>query len=516
MESTVPLQSSPALAALLAVPLALMGGFLATGGGVFLIWSVKLLLSALFSIPDQFIYAFKHRRAILFSVGSQFRNFAYRRTGQEMAEASIRLLSETPCGQSLQSHDRLRTALIIPGTWSGPKYDWGRWDQCRKRLESAGLTVYGLCWESGNKQLSRSVAAGNIRKWLHEAKFPLNTVALIGHSYGGLVAAMAANHPAVERAVTIAAPFVSLRKLTIEEIGSGGMAVFSRFVLLIVVFFGLLASAPYTGLDALWPTISWSTWESVTIAVGVAVLDFVRTVAGIVGAWSRWRLIADEPPAARRVIALRVGEDEILDEMLDASANAAVEPGSSLAFVKQESLRREQFRKWSLPLYVWCVVLELIWLAATTKGKALWVESVMLYGLGAVLRGFFYVTAFVILLACARSISKAALDVHALMRDLLGLVDYAALLRFNRRKMVARLAGLTSYELLVHGASIEASHGPGCEQRRVDMPNGRWTLRDGRRSLMNGRHSKAIEDATMAKAVLDALGLAPTSGSCGP
>lgn len=514
MDPAVPLHSSPAIAAVLATPLALMGGFLATGGGVFLIWSVKLLLSALFSIPDQCMYVFKHRRAILFSAGSRFRNFAYRRTGQEMEATSIRLLSERSCGQSFQSHERLRTALIIPGTWSGPRYDWARWDQCRKGLESAGLTVYGLCWESGNKQLSRSVAAENVRKWLDEAKFPLNTVVLIGHSYGGQVAAMAADHPAVERAVTIAAPFVSLRKLTIEEIASGGMAVFSRFVLLIIVFFGLLASAPYTGLDALWPTISWSTWESVTIAVGVAVLDFVRTVVGIVGAWSRWRPIADELPAARRVIALRVDEDEILDEMLDASVSAGVEPGSSPTFVEQKSLRREQFRKWSLPLYVWCVVLELIWLVATTKGKALSMESVLLYGLTAFLRGFFYVIAFIILLACARSISKMARDIHALMRDLLGLVDYAALLRFNRRKVVARIAGLTSHELLVHGASIEASHGPGCEQRRVHMPNGRWTLRDGRRSLMNGRHSKAIEDATMAKAVLDALGLASTPGPC--
>ncbi len=513
MEAAVPMHSFPAVAAVLAIPLAMMGGFLAAGGGVFLIWSAKLLLSVLISIPDQFVHAFKHRRAILFSLGSRLRNIAYRHIGQEMEAASVRLLSEISSGQSSQSHGRLRTALIIPGTWSGPKYAWARWDQCRKGLESAGLTVYGMCWESGNKQQSRIVAAENVRKWLDEARSPVNSVVLIGHSYGGQVAAMAANHPAVERAVTIAAPFVSLRRLTIEEIASGGMAIFSRFVLLIIVFHGLLVSARHTGLDALWPTTSLSPGQAVTIAFTLAFLDFCRTVVGIFRASSRGQLIVDEPPASRTVIALRVDEDEILDEMLDASLNAGVEPGNSPAFVEQKSLRREQFREWSRPLYVWCVVLELIWLAVTTEGKALWMESFLQYGLAAVVRGFFYVIAFTVLLACASYISKVARDTYALMRDLFGLVDYCALLRFNRRKVVAWIAGLTSYELLVYGASIEASHGPRCEQRRINMPNGRWTLLDGKRSLMNGRHSKAIADATMAKAVLDALGLVSTHGS---
>ncbi|WP_447920070.1 hypothetical protein [Achromobacter aegrifaciens] len=493
---------------LAAVPLVLIGAYFAAGGGVLLALSVKLLASAIISIPGQFLYAFKHRRAITFSIGSRIRNFAYGRSNEGMEVASVRLLSKTSSGQPAQSGGRIRTALIIPGTWSGPKYAWARWDQCRKGLEAAGVTVYGLCWESGNNELSRVVAAENVSKWLDEAKFPVGSVALIGHSYGGQVAAMAADHSAVERAVTIAAPFVFLRRLNKDEIASGAMAVLSRFVLLTSMLFGLLISAPHTGLDVLWPTISWNTCESVGIAIVLAGFGYGSTIAGVLGAMWRRQLIVDLPPNSRTVMALRVDKEEILDEMLDASLNACVEPGSSPAFVEQKSLRREQVKKWFLPLYVWCAVLELIWLAMATDGKALPMESLRQYGLAAALRGFFYVISFTFLLACASSTSKMARDTHALMRDLLGLVDHAALVRFNRRKVVAWIAGLTSHEMLVYDASIEASHGLECEQRRINMPNERWTLRDGRRSLLNGRHSKAIEDSTMTDAVLAALCLA--------
>jgi pimeloyl-ACP methyl ester carboxylesterase len=396
-------------------------------GGIIALLGLTVVLGQVLGLPGVFLFLRNHRSAVGFVIGNFFGNLWY------LCRGGGRLRQE--CIVLHESASAKHCVVIVPGTWSTIGYDWKRWNHHLTLLSQKNFYVVGLRWSAANSESGRAAAAASLKQWMEANAARFDTYSLIGHSYGGLVAALAASDPKVTGVVTIATPFISTEQLSNEHVAGSALAVFSRAI--------------------------WLATLSLPInRAGHASARFV-TVFAIYLFWVFARLIwADRAkPTWAPAIPLAVGQklrsfqvkaDSIVDQLHNAAQSDLLQPQTAPAFLKQSCLTRQAFSRWFGAFFVFCLIADM---AAERWFPNLTSDVVQRALAGAVL----YVL-FVGVLGALAVWLKPLRELRDLSIAVVRLVSWDAITLDNRRYIISRLAGLNGYERWIR--HIEISEAP--------------------------------------------------------
>ena len=476
---------------------ALLLAFSAAVAGVLTNLFAWTVLQALISSVSQVKYALRRWRTLVFSFGSKLRNWLYSVRHKKFTSAVIPF----PNSQIVKNtnHSNIKLVVIIPGTWAAPNYRWERWNCYKVSLELAGIEVYCLQWRSQNSEDCRLDAAKVLAEWLRAKDLPDRSVGLIGHSYGGQVAAMVSSEKSVARVVTIAAPFITSFKLSNAQIAAGAQAHFGRLFLRSLAALTAIALICY-----------FSRFGSAIIAEGpakifyycfftTAVLYALFMITTVVRFKRLIRSQKDFPETvqdAAKIATIRIARDEILDEMISASGQAEATPVPNENFLHQNSLTRSNLLKWARPFFLFCWVAEIIRLAnwpGDRPDHTPGVEWSMVFGVGYLIIYFSAAWLF-------STISLNVRGIRNLLVDLFSLVSYKSVLRHNRRAFVGWIAGVETHKIDLYAINIEG-HIKGCNLPTIIAVN----LVKPKQLFASGVHSICIEKPSVVTAALHAL-----------
>ena len=310
-------------------------GFAAASLGAVSTLVTWLVLQAARAVASQVGSAATHLRAIAFSSFSNIQNKLYSLFWGRICPGLVCL------GGTAQRGGEIRqTAVFIPGTWSGGNYKWGRWKEYADPMVRAGITVYGLRWHSPNRQDSRSQTASLLRAWLDKQGLPPKSVLMVGHSFGGHVAALVADHYSVGHVATIAAPFVTTRRLTNPELAGVAQALVGRWLLWLVTSLAITSIAIATRFKEWLP--GWAAegiGNRILVSAVLPALILFWYAGSIIKCGMQGNIAPTEFPMDTTVAAFRIRGDEILDEMIDLASNPRAATASSESFLKQRAIR---------------------------------------------------------------------------------------------------------------------------------------------------------------------------------
>ena len=108
--------------------------------------------------------------------------------------------------------------VIVPGTignaefWPKEMIDKSTFGSELKRGLGNGTTIYPYLWDGDNDNSSRQIAAGNLAKLIDRKATDFEKICLVGHSYGGDIALMAAglSHSKIDTVVCLSTPHLYL------------------------------------------------------------------------------------------------------------------------------------------------------------------------------------------------------------------------------------------------------------------------------------------------------------------
>jgi pimeloyl-ACP methyl ester carboxylesterase len=436
-----------------------------------------VLAGVLYGTLDFLRYLRAHWAAAFFSGGSLAGNISHRWLSPL---ENCRLLA----GQGSAN----RIAIIIPGTYSLSSYEWERWSYFVEGLKKRNYKIFGFQWNSVNSELNRCDAADWLKNWLTANAPGAERCLLIGHSYGGQVAALCAQHPEVTDVVGVASPYVMTKSLSPEQIAHVALAIFTKSV-----FVGL-----FTMLVVWYCIAQWSIDLPNPVSLGSAA--FVMYILLWIFLILRHRLAKSTanrglPVDGAPVFCLQVHGDIIVDQLVAASQSKFAQPQAAPDFLQQRVLHSHQFKRVFWFFYSVCLTASVCLGVAgiyspelqlfSSINKPIWLQL----ALGAAL---FYLS--LALLSLASKFWSSIIPTQKRLLEIVRLVSWQAVVVDNRRLIVCLLAGIHPLERLLYAIEISKS-----------LPNF-IPLTAAIEDIRSGaRHSKAINDARVASIVFDAL-----------
>lgn len=469
---------------------AVLNGFFVAGLGALLALAFHIAFGSIKAVPKFGLYLKHHVSSLIFSVVGIYRNYFHH---------TDTLLKVIPFDAAHTSPSRV---VIIPGTWSHWRYQWKRWQEYTKGLQRCNYEVYKFRWYASNSENSRQKAAKFLREWLDNECDGVGNVVLIGHSYGGIVAAQVGDHHLVSDVITLAAPFISTSALQDEQKASGALALFTRaFLLPTIIWLVYSASNIYREHGIIGITRSYPDLDIYACFAGAGsfVAYCIYVIVRLFLANSRPALDVPLPaPAANgaSVICVQVEGDTIVNELEKFASSPFAQAEVSQSFLRQASIQPRALRKWALPYYIACVLVLTVVYAfpqAATIFEVL-ANNKANHTLQALL-GYFVFIVYIIFIRTFAEALPALRDIKDLLIDLSKMVDWDAMAQDNRRALICVLAGLPLRARLVHSVDIRADL-PDATIWKVDLPNSPTGLH---------KHSDVIGDEAVTLRVIDWL-----------
>lgn len=391
--------------------------------------------------------------------------------------------------------------VIIPGTWSHKRYDWDRWQKYIAKLQQCGYAIYKFQWHASNSEKSRQEAVQFLREWLDKECEGAQKVVLIGHSYGGHVAALTGDHHLVSDVVTLAAPFISTGELREEQIAHNALALFTRAFLFPTVIWLTYTAYMYFsyGINGINEPKPGSDTYVLFAGIGSFIIYAFYVVVRLLRAIASPSIKVSIPnPAANgaSVICVQVKGDAIVEQLESSASSNFSQAKSSLSFMTQEAIQPRAIRRWAVPYYFLCVLF-LAHVFAFPHAASIF-EVLTTYKDNhtlQALQGYFVFIVYVLLI---RTLAKTFPVVHEIKKLLAGLsqlVDWEALARDNRRSVICLLAGLPLHARLVQSVDIRANL-PGASIWNVDLLKSYTSLH---------KHSDVIKDDDVTSKVIGSL-----------
>lgn len=466
------------------IPVAILGALLAL--------SFHITFGAVKGLPNLGSYLYLHSKAVTFSLVSFFRNLLY--------------IKKIPL--EINPHDTGNASpfrvVIIPGTWSPRQYDWSRWQNYFDNLEKCGYAVYKFQWHASNSESARREAVMFLRDWLSKECNGVQQVVLIGHSYGGHVAALAGENPLVSDVITLAAPFVSTSKLGNEQIAAGALALFTRaFLFPTIIWLTYTIYMIYSASGIVGITEPKTGWDAYAFFAGIGSFLFYSgsVVVRLLQSIDKPLMNISLPNPGNNgasVFCVQVKGDPIVEQLVDAARSDFSQAKSSIAFMKQNAIQFPAIKKWAIPYYFLCVIFVAHVYAfpeVSTIFEILdnYKKNITLQAL----QGCFVFFVYALLIRALVSVFpvSALKDIKNLLSDLSQLVDWDAMTRDNRRSVICLLAGLPLHARLVHSVHICANI-PEATILEVELPESRTSWH---------RHSDVVGNEHVTSKVTDLL-----------
>jgi hypothetical protein len=465
-----------------ALPLSIIYAFPIACLGALLALSFHIAFGAVVGLPSFYIYLKLHVRAVFISAGSIFRNGLYEKN------VPFKIIAHDH-GTSLPFR-----VVIIPGSWSTERYNWNRWGKYIESLQKCGSSVYKFQWHASNDEKSRSEAACYLRKWLNHDCEGVQKVVLIGHSYGGHVAALVRDHPLVSDVVTLASPFISTEKLNDEQIASNALALFTRaFLIPTLIWLGYTGYIIYSTRGIIGIIQPNPNWDSFVTFIGIASFSMYCLFVFLRLFWAGKQpamevSIPTQTVHCASMICVQVNGDLIV-EQIESSANSIFSRAKeSRAFLTQSAILPHGFKKWAAPYYFLCVIFTAHIYAFPEVATIF--EVLKNYNQNRTLlalQGYFVFILYVLLVRALAKACPLAQEIKILLDNLSNLVDWDAMVRDNRRSVICILAGLPLHTRFVHSFHIRADIS-GAKIWKVDLPKSCTGLH---------KHSDVIENDDM-------------------
>lgn len=368
--------------------------------------------------------------------------------------------------------------------------------------------MFTFQWHASNSEYARRHAVAFLRQWLDQHGDGVREVLLVGHSYGGQVAALASDHRLVKRVVTLAAPFVTTAKLGDPYIASVAAALFTRIYLLpallwlAYIIHGLATRGIHGLMAENAPLDGYLRYAGIGLFAACVVYVVVKLVR-LAKRNTPLTQLPDPATSATSVTCVQVNGDAVVEQLCRGAHSEFTQVEPAEGFLLQEALRQPGFKTWGLPYLVLCLLfagLVTVFHAAFSLTAALYAHRdnyTMVAGQGA----FVFILYYFGIALLARWFAGPR-RIRTLLTSLSEMVDWEALSLDNRRMVVFRLAGLAASERFVHAVSI-ADTFANVPVLRMELPA---------RCFFPGlrKHSDIVSDPSVTRQVMAALFPAPT------